>query len=173
MSSLRSHPHIVILMGVMGSGKTTIGQLLSSSLGWKHFDADDFHHARNLAKMKRGIPLDDADREPWLGRLRQVINDLLETNERAVLSCSALKESYRDLLLIDGRVQLVYLKATPTLIRQRIKDRRGHYMNPILVKSQFATLEEPSDCLQIDVSNPPREIVAAIKEHFRLGPSNS
>jgi gluconokinase len=155
-------------MGVTGSGKTTIGQMLTADMGWKYFDADDFHTAANVEKMKRGVPLNDADREPWLLRLREVISECLATNVSAVLSCSALKESYRKLLLIDSRVQLVYLKGTAQLISQRLKHRTGHYMNPALLESQFETLEEPFDCLRIDVSNPPREIVTTIKRRFQL-----
>jgi gluconokinase len=156
-------------MGVTGSGKTTIGHLLSEDLGWRYLDADDFHTTANVEKMRRGVPLNDADRQPWLFRLREVISECLETNEPAVLSCSALKENYRKLLLIDGRVQLVYLKGNSELLRPRLAARSGHYMNPVLLESQFETLEEPVDCLHIDGSIPPREIVAAIKKHFRLG----
>ena len=156
-------------MGVTGSGKTTIGQLLSKDVGWRYFDADDFHPPANVEKMRRGIPLDDLDRQPWLGRLQEVISECLGANQPAVLSCSALKKSYRQILLIDERVQLVYLKGNSELISQRLKERRGHYMNPVLLASQFDTLEEPHDGLQIDISQPPREIVEAIKEHFGLG----
>lgn len=155
-------------MGVTGSGKTTVGQLLTADVGWKYFDADDFHSAANVEKMKQGIPLNDADRKPWLLRLRELITECLAAHEPAILSCSALKESYRELLLIDGRVQLVYLKGTAQLISQRLKERSNHYMNPVLLDSQFETLEEPSDCLQVDVSNPPCEVVTTIKEHFQL-----
>ena len=173
IQSLQSRPAILILMGVTGSGKTTVGQLLTADVGWKYFDADDFHTAANVEKMKQGVPLNDADREPWLLRLREVISECLASNEPAVLACSALKGSYRELLLIDGRVQLVYLKGTAQLISQRLKNRRGHYMNPALLESQFETLEEPFDCLRVEVSNPPREIVTTIKEHFQLEALNS
>lgn len=160
-------------MGVTGSGKTTVGRLLSGELGWKYFDADDFHPAANVAKMAAGVPLNDSDREPWLFKLRQLINGCLEKEGHAVLACSALKESYRKILLIDGRVQLVYLKGPPKLIGERLKERRGHYMNPVLLESQFDTLEDPSDCLQIDIVESPQEIVTAIKKHFQLEVSNS
>jgi gluconokinase len=171
--ALQSHASILILMGVTGSGKTTVGQLLSAEVGWKYFDADDFHPAANVEKMKRGVPLNDADRKPWLLRLRELINECLIKNDPAVLSCSALKESYRELLLIDGRVQLVYLKGTVQLIGLRLKNRSGHYMNPVLLESQFEALEEPFVCLRVDVSNPPREIVTTIKEHFQLEAADS
>ena len=160
-------------MGVTGSGKTTIGKLLSADLGWDYFDADDFHPAANVEKMVRGIPLDDNDREPWLLALRGVINSCLEADQPAVLACSALKESYRDQLLIDSRVRLVYLKGDSELIRRRLNDRHGHYMNPALLDSQFATLEEPAAGITIDVSQSPRDIVTAIEQSFQIErPSN-
>ena len=171
--SLQSQPNILILMGVTGSGKTTIGHLLSEDLGWKFFDADDFHPDANVEKMKRGVPLSDDDREPWLFRLRELIGKWLGANQNAVLACSALKESYRKILLVDERVQLVYLKGDSELIGNRITNRSGHYMNPVLLESQFQTLEEPVGCFQIDVSIPPHQIVRAIKRHFSLEAANS
>jgi gluconokinase len=156
-------------MGVTGSGKTTVGSLLAEELGWKYFDADDFHPAPNIEKMKSGVPLTDADRQPWLVTMRKVIEECLGADRAAVLSCSALKAAYRRLLLVDERVQLVYLRGTRELISQRLRERRGHYMDPALLESQFETLEEPADCLTIDVSMPPGEIVSTITEHFRLG----
>src|SRR5512141_868437 len=120
IQTLHSQPTILILMGVTGSGKTTIGHLLSDGFGWQYVDADDFHPAANIEKMQRGVPLDDSDREPWLLRLRETISDCLETNQTAVLSCSALKASYRKLLVIDERVQLVYLRGSSELIKQRL-----------------------------------------------------
>src|SRR5919206_643957 len=101
---------VVVLMGVAGSGKTTIGRLLADDLGWKFYDADDFHPPANVEKMARGVPLEDADRLPWLEALRDLIRGCLERGEGAVLACSALKESYREYLLVDERVKLVYLK---------------------------------------------------------------
>ena len=165
---MQSRPTILILMGVTGSGKTTIGKLLSDDLGWAYFDADDFHPAANVEKMTLGIPLDDQDREPWLLTLRGVINNCLEAEEPAVFACSALKEDYRDQLLVDSRVQLVYLKGDSELISRRLNQRQGHYMNPALLASQFATLEEPAGGLTIDVSQSPEDIVTAIEQHFQL-----
>jgi gluconokinase len=155
-------------MGVTGSGKTTIGQLLTDDVGWNFLDADDFHPATNIEKMKRGVPLNDTDREPWLLRLRETISHCLERNQPAVLACSALKECYRKLLLIDERVQLVYLQSSSDVIEERLANRSGHYMNPVLLDSQFAALEEPVDCLRIDASAPPQEIVTRIKAHFNI-----
>jgi len=158
---------IIVLMGVSGSGKTTVGRLLSKELGWKYYEADDYHSSANVEKMRRGIPLDDADRRPWLETLRDLIRDCLEREENAVLTCSALKESYREFLLIDERVVLIYLKGSYELIRQRLAARRGHYMNPNLLDSQFDTLEEPAAATHVDISSSPDEIVKKIR--IRLG----
>ena len=154
-------------MGVTGSGKTTVGRLLARKLGWKYFDADDFHPAGNLDKMRSGIALDDNDRQPWLEGLRDLIRDSLKSGENAVLACSALKEKYRRLLLIDECVKLVFLKGDFQLIRRRLRKRRGHYMNPALLESQFATLEEPNESIEIDISSDTAEIVRIIRR--RLG----
>lgn len=161
-------PTILILMGVTGSGKTTIGRMFAESVGWKYFDADDFHPAANIEKMKRGVPLTDADRKPWLSRLRELISQCIERNENAAIGCSALKASYWKLLSIDESVEIVYLKGAPDVIRQRLRSRTGHYMNPDLLDSQFQTLEEPEDTLTIDVGLTPAEIIARIKEHLRI-----
>ena len=159
---------VVILMGVTGSGKTTVGKLLSQGLGWRYFDADDFHPPANVAKMKIGVPLGDADRTPWLETLRDLIRNCLEQGENAVLACSALKESYRGFLLIDENVRLIYLKGDYALIQERLNQRRGHYMNPNLLDSQFDTLEEPEGDVGIDVSASPGEIVKLIRNHLGL-----
>jgi gluconokinase len=166
-SPLNGETMFVVLMGVAGSGKTTIGRKLAAELGWKFYDADDFHPAANVEKMARGAPLDDADRKPWLEALRDLVRGSLERGERAVLACSALKESYRAYLLSDGRVKLVYLRGDYELIRDRLKDRRGHFMKPQMLDSQFATLEEPEQGVQVDISAPPEEIIEAIRS--RLG----
>jgi len=159
---------IVILMGVTGSGKTTVGKLLADELGWEFYDADDFHPASNIEKMKRGIPLDDADRKPWLETLNNLIRNRLERGENGVLACSALKESYRDYLLIDKNVHLIYLMGDYELIKGRLNNRSGHYMNPELLDSQFETLEEPEGRFRIDASRSPPEIVRSIREHLGL-----
>jgi len=158
---------IIVVMGVTGSGKTTVGRLLARKLGWKYFDADDFHPAGNVDRMRSGIALDDNDRQPWLEGLRDLIRDSLKSGENAVLACSALKEKYRRLLLIDERVKLVFLKGDFQLIRRRLRKRRGHYMNPALLESQFATLEEPNESIEIDISSDTAEIVRIIRR--RLG----
>src|SRR5205814_8933845 len=138
---------IIVLMGVTGSGKTMVGRLLAEDLGWTYIDADDFHSEPNIEKMRGGIPLNDADRKPWLESLRESVRDCLFRNENAVFACSALKESYREFLLLDERVKLVYLKGNYQAIRERLAQRRGHFMDPALLDSQIETLEEPSECL--------------------------
>jgi gluconokinase len=155
---------VIILMGVTGSGKTTIGWGLARALGWPFYDADDFHPAANVEKMSRGVPLDDADRAPWLAALRELVRGCVESGESAVLACSALKESYRDRLLFDEVVRLVYLKGDENLIRERLRDREGHFMKAAMLDSQFAALEEPDGALRVDVSAPPEEIVKAIRD---------
>jgi gluconokinase len=159
---------IVILMGVTGSGKTRMGKLLADELGWEFYDADDFHPSGNIEKMKRGIPLDDADRKPWLETLNHLIRNRLEHGENGVLACSALKRSYRDYLLIDEKVHLIYLMGDYELIKGRLNNRSGHYMNPNLLDSQLETLEEPEGCLRINASMSPSEIVRNIKDHLGL-----
>ena len=155
---------IIILMGVTGSGKTTIGELLAEDLGWTYVDADDFHSELNIEKMKAGIPLNDGDRQPWLESLGKLVRDCLIRSEDAVLACSALKESYREFLLLDEQVKLIYLKGDYQVIRERLAERRGHYMNPALLDSQFETLEEPLECLRIDASSDPHVIITTIRD---------
>jgi gluconokinase len=154
---------VIILMGVTGSGKSTVGRLLAEDIGWSYFDADDFHSEENIEKMKGGLPLNDADRKPWLEKLRELVRDCLHRSENAVLACSALKESYRKFLLLDERVKLVYLKGDYQMIRERLAQRRSHYMEPALLDSQFETLEEPSECLVIDAASKPHAIVNTIR----------
>lgn len=155
-------------MGVSGAGKTTVGRLLASNLGWRYFDADDFHSTESVEKMRAGVALDDRDRQPWLESLRSLLREHLTNGESAILACSALKESYREKLKIDERVKLVYLRGDFKLVEQRLSTRPEHYMSASLLQSQFATLEEPTDALEIDVRLPPQEIVNAIRRHFHL-----
>lgn len=159
---------VVVLMGVTGSGKTTIGRLLSQELGWTYYDADDFHPPANIEKMRNGTPLTDEDRRPWLETLGRLIRHSLEHGEQAVLACSALKESYRKFLLVDERVKLIYLKGDYRILQKRLSERRGHYMNPVLLDSQLETLEEPASGLQVDISLSPEEIVKRIKTSLGL-----
>ena len=159
---------IIVVMGVTGSGKTTIGRQLAGELGWKYFDADDFHPRGNVEKMSAGVPLEDADRVPWLEALRALVGDCIARGENAVLACSALKASYREYLLIDENVRLVYLRGDRELIRRRLEKRRGHFMNPALLDSQFATLEEPEQGIVVDVAPKPGEIVKTIRSRLKI-----
>jgi gluconokinase len=162
----KSQGMVIVLMGVTASGKTSVGRLLASVLGYRFYDADDFHPRANIDKMRRGIPLDDADRLPWLKTLRDLVRRCLAEHTDTVLACSALKEVYRQYLLVDPCVTLVYLKADPDMIRQRLRQRQGHFMNPALLESQFATLEEPKQGIWIDAALTPDEIVNAIKHQL-------
>src|SRR5271169_3567058 len=155
---------VIILMGVTGSGKTTVGLALAESLHWQFVDADDFHPPANIAKMRAGIPLDDADRAPWLASLHDAIVGWLQTGTNVVLACSALKRAYREKLLVGPEVTFVYLRGNPKLISQRLAQRHGHYMDPNLLDSQFATLEEPQGAITVDVDAEVPEIVRRIRE---------
>ena len=155
-------------MGTAGSGKTTIGELLASRLGWSFVDGDTFHSPANIEKMSRGVPLDDSDRIPWLNSIREAMLRWDALRQNIVLTCSALKRSYRDLLRINSNVKLVYLKGTYDLLRERLRSRKGHYATEQLLASQFADLEEPADAITIDVARSPEEIVAEIRKLLSL-----
>ncbi len=163
---------IILVMGVAGSGKTTIGQLLARQLDWSFADADDFHPPANIAKMSAGQPLNDDDRAPWLEALRAHLQACLARNENAVLACSALRESYRRFLVVDpARVRIVHLHGSRELLLSRISSRQGHYMKSSMLDSQLATLEPPADALSLDVSPTPEVLVAQIREALNLPPS--
>jgi gluconokinase len=154
---------IVIVMGVTGSGKTTVGRALAEALGAAFLDADDYHPPANVAKMRAGTPLTDEDRRPWLARLNEVLREHAARGAAVVLACSALKASYRAVLLQDlPGARLVYLRGTRETIAARLAARKGHYMNPALLDSQFAALEEPADAIAVDIEGESREVVAAI-----------
>ena len=159
---------IIILMGVSGAGKTTVGELLAEELGWGFSDADDYHSAANVEKMRNGTPLTDADRAPWVEALREMIADAIKANKNIVLACSALKRSYRDLMRAGPEVRFVYLKVPPPLLHERLHARRGHYMTEKMLESQLATLEEPEHALVIDASPSPAEIVRNIRRALSL-----
>ena len=156
----------VLVMGVTGSGKTTIGRLLSAVMGWPFYDADDFHSPDNIRKMASGVPLTDEDRGPWLHQLQQLISQRNEQGENGVLACSALKLAYRRILSADADVAVVYLKAQSDLIRSRLDTRVGHYMPQRLIESQFLDLEEPKEAIIIDAAGPPERIVETIRSQL-------
>jgi len=163
----RAADMFIILMGVAGSGKTTIGQLLAHQLKGPFYDGDDYHSSANVAKMASGIPLDDDDRAAWLASLAEVIRDGLERGENGVIACSALKETYRNVLCVDPvRVKFFYLKGDYDTLLERMWSRGEHYMKPAMLQSQFAALEEPADMPWLDVKLEPAEIVRRIMEHI-------
>jgi gluconokinase len=155
-------------MGVSGSGKTTVGSLLASDLGWEFADADDFHSAENVEKMRNGTPLTDADRGPWLKKLRARIVEWIEVEKNGVLACSALRQVYRDHLRVNPQVRFVYLKGERDLLSERLLERPGHYMKQPMLESQLSTLEEPRDAVIVNASSTPREIVQEIRENLAL-----
>jgi gluconokinase len=157
------HPAAIVVMGVSGSGKTEIGRLLAERLGWCFRDADEFHPPENVAKMRAGIPLDDADREPWLATLAAVLEEAITAGTPLVLACSALKRGHRTRLgLPRGHVRLVHLDGSPDVIKKRIEQRAGHFMPATLLDSQLAALERPGpdeNAIVVDVSPEPDAIV--------------
>jgi gluconokinase len=162
----------LVVMGVSGSGKTTIAALLAQELGWRFEDGDWFHPKVNVAKMESGTPLTDADRKPWLEAIAAWIEDLRDQGGHGVVACSALKRHYRDILARAGHatVRFVYLKGDKALIAKRMTARHGHFMPPTLLESQFATLEEPSadeHPITVSVAGTPREIVTDILAALR------
>ena len=150
-------------MGVTGSGKTTIGTLLATQLGWEFADADQFHPPANIEKMGKGIALTDADREPWLTALHNAIVRWVVDQKNVVLACSALKQSYREKLGIGGQVCLIYLKGSYELIVARLRERHGHFATDAILADQFAALEEPEDAIVVSVQASKREIVSEIR----------
>jgi gluconokinase len=161
---------ILVLMGVSGSGKSTVGKILARQLGWTFVDADAFHPPANVEKMHRSIPLTDADRLPWLDALRHRISDAEERGENMVLACSALKHSYQHYLAryAPELIHYVLLVGSEELIRQRLAERKGHFMNPQLLHSQFETLEAPEHALAIDITPPPETVANEIRKKLGL-----
>jgi gluconokinase len=160
---------VIILFGVTGSGKSSIGRLLAAELGWEFYDADRFHPPGNVEKMSQGVALTDEDRRPWLESLCELLRTIAGRGEDAVLACSALKESYRRRLALCAEVRLVFLKGEFALIEKRLNQRQGHFMDPRLLRSQFETLEEPrGGALVVDVEPGPSEIVKVIRSELKI-----
>ena len=158
---------IIILMGISGSGKTTVGRLLAERLGWRFYEGDDFHPQVNIDKMRNGVALTDADRDPWLSALRQRISGMIREDQSALITCSALEQSYRDRLSHGPKEAVfVYLKGDYDLIHQRLLERHGHFMNTELLKSQLDTLEEPVGVVTVSITQAPGAIVAQIRREL-------
>ena len=159
---------VIVIMGVSGAGKTAVGTILAEMLGAACEDGDDFHPPANVEKMRHGIPLNDEDRAPWLKALAKAIDRWIEQGEDVVLSCSALKQAYRDVLIGEKKdIRLVYLKGDEETIRKRIEKRRGHFFDARLLANQFAILEEPSDAITVAAHGSPRSIASAIYARLR------
>ena len=150
---------ILLVMGVTGSGKTTVGKLLAQKLGWLFLDADDFHPPQNIEKMKHGVSLTDEDREPWLAAIHAALMKCAAENQDAALACSALKQSYRERLASGVDLRICYLKGTYREIESRLESRSGHFAGEAILAGQFSDLEEPRDALSLRVSDTPEEIV--------------
>lgn len=159
---------IVIVMGVVGAGKTTIGRMLAQQLGWEFADADDFHPKANIDKIRHGISLTDADREPWLESLRSSITLWIKASQSVVLACSALKHNYREMLRVGPEVRFVYLKGSPKLIAERLSARHGHFANDQILAGQFHDLQEPHDSVTVEISASPEQIVQLIRKQLGL-----
>jgi ACS family tartrate transporter-like MFS transporter len=164
---------ILLLMGVTGSGKSTVGKLVAERLAWMFLEADEFHSLENIAKMHSGVPLTDADRLPWLNAIHARLVALHAEGKDIILACSALKESYRRLLAKNLPVETVYLKGSPVLIGQRLRQRHGHFAGTSILAGQFADLEEPHEAFTLPVELPPEKIARKILNHFSLTPKTS
>ena len=162
---------VIVVMGVAGAGKTTIGRALATALRCAFVDGDDFHDPANVERMRRGVPLTDAEREPWLAALRAQIGATIGRGERVVIACSALKHSYR-LALVPAHsrdaVRFVYLDVDRERLQERLESRVGHFAGAALLESQLATLEEPRDALRVDGASTPESIVARIRSAYGL-----
>ena len=152
MRTLNTHPIVIVLMGVSGSGKSTVGTALADILGWQFYEGDDFHSESNVKKMAQGIPLTDEDREPWLANLHDLIAEQIALEKPAIIACSALKQNYRDQLLEDNEgTMIVYLRGDYELIDQRMQKRQKHYMKADMLQSQFDALEEPENAIVVSI----------------------
>lgn len=159
---------IVIVMGVVGAGKTTVGSMLAAELGWQFADADNFHPPANIEKIRNGIALTDSDRAPWLELLRKAIAAWSAAKSNVVLACSALKSSYREQLKVSSEVRFVYLKGSAPLIGERLQSRQGHFAGESILASQLADLEEPQSAIVADIRQTPPQIVYSIRKQLGL-----
>ena len=160
---------IVVVMGVAGSGKTTVGMMLAETLGCAFLDADSLHPEANIEKMRHGTPLTDEDRRPWLAAVHESIREAFGRGQDLVVACSALKEEYRAVLADGIPITWIYLKGSKALFRSRLRDRVGHFVPVALLDSQFHTLEEPSGAIVVDAAMPVAEIVKQVLP--RLSPN--
>lgn len=159
----------MIVIGVAGSGKTTVGQALARQLAWRFVEGDDYHSPESIAKMRAGTPLNDGDRSLWLARLHAVAAAAIDRREHGVIACSALKQRYRDVLRGSLRgVRFVYLKADEPTLHRRLVERRQHFAGPSLLASQLAALEEPTDAITIDATRSAEDIAGAVRYEFGL-----
>jgi gluconokinase len=161
---------VVLVMGTTGAGKTTVGKLVAERLNWTFLDADDFHPPANIEKMKHGVPLTDADREPWLASIHSRLQQLSAEEHNAVLACSALKQSYRDALSAGLDFRIVYLRGTYEQMRKHILARLGHFAGESILAGQFADLEEPTDALALEVAGTPGDIASQAIAGLGLSP---
>ncbi|MGH7995298.1 MAG: gluconokinase [Opitutaceae bacterium] len=162
-------PVVIVVMGVSGSGKTTVGALLARELGWSFRDADQFHPPENVARMSAGVPLTDEDRAPWLAAIRRYIDECLERLRPAVVTCSALRENYRRTIAADPEhVKFVFLRGDYALILERLRERTGHFMKAPMLRSQFDALEPPTGVFTADAAETPEAIVGQIRREFAV-----
>ena len=170
-----NRPMVAVVMGVSGSGKTTVAKLLAETLGWQFEEGDTLHPPENVEKMSAGIPLTDGDRLPWLRKIAETIDGWRAHGQSGVVTCSALKRSYREIIVGDRPdVRLVYLRGSPDLIRRRMAARRGHFMPAALLDSQFSTLEEPSpdeNPIVVDIGGSPEKIAREVADRLGVGPT--
>lgn len=158
---------LILIMGVSGIGKTTVGEMLAAQLGWTYVEADRFHPPGNLAKLHDGIALTDEDRAPWLAALSTELRARDAAGENVVVACSALKAKYREALLAGiGEAVVVFLDAPSAVVAQRLAARSGHFMSPALLRSQIETLEPPAGAVRLDATLPPERLVAEIRERL-------